>query len=99
MSREQVAEATKIPLALVAAMEDGDTQRLPGHVFVLNFVRSYAQCIGIEPDDAVLRYHEAQGGPVSLEDEPLAVPAPRRVGSVLGGLGAVLLLVTLAVVL
>ena len=86
MSREQVAAATKIPLALMGALESGDFRRLPGRVFVINFIRSYAQVIGIAPDDAVLRYEEAHRAfapEASEAPEPKAPPlkgtqAPRR---------------------
>jgi hypothetical protein len=73
LSREEVASATKIPLALVGALEEGQLGALPGRVFVVNFVRSYAQAIGLEPDDALLRFEEASPSPVRAEP-----PAPVR---------------------
>jgi len=55
MSKEEVAAATKISTSVVTALEEGDHKRLPGKVFVVNFVRSYALAIGLEPEDTVFK--------------------------------------------
>jgi cytoskeletal protein RodZ len=47
---------------------------LPGRVFVVNFIRSYAQVIGLEPDEAVLRYEESNGS----DEVETAVEPPKR---------------------
>jgi cytoskeletal protein RodZ len=65
MSRDEVARATKIPPTLLAALEAGQVERLPERVFVLNYVRAYAQVIGLAPEDAVLRYEEVDGVPLA----------------------------------
>lgn len=73
MSRDEVAEKTKIPPSLLLALESGQAERLPERVFVLNYVRAYAQVIGLSPEEAVLRYEEIYTGsntvlsPVELE--------------------------------
>jgi cytoskeletal protein RodZ len=66
MSREDICRATKIPPSLVAALEEGQMERLPARIFVLNYIRAYARVIGMEPEEAVLRYEEVDK----------AVPAP-----------------------
>jgi cytoskeletal protein RodZ len=58
LSRDDVSKATKIPPTLLIALETGEVDRLPGRVFVVNYIRAYAQVIGLEPDDAVLRFEE-----------------------------------------
>lgn len=74
MSREQVAQATRIPVTMVAALEDGRFAKLPGRVFVVNFIRSYAQVIGLEADDTLLRFQEAAGLPEAVEELPQKLP-------------------------
>ncbi len=58
VSRSDVASVTKIPLNLLAALETGDVDRLPERIFVLNYIRAYAQVIGMESQEAVLRFEE-----------------------------------------
>lgn len=67
MSQQDVARATKIPPTLISALEAGEVERLPARVFVLNYIRAYAQVIGLAPEEAVLRFEEIdktlQSGP------------------------------------
>jgi cytoskeletal protein RodZ len=62
MSRDEVADATRIPPSLLLALETGQKERLPERIFVLNYVRSYAKVIGLSPEEAVLRYEEIYTG-------------------------------------
>jgi cytoskeletal protein RodZ len=77
LSVEEVASSTKIPLALVRALEEGRFEKLPGRVFVVNFIRSYARVIGLEPEDAVLRFEELHAPPT---DSVQPVEPPRTLG-------------------
>lgn len=54
----EVSTATKIPLNLLAALENGERQRLPEKVFIVNYIRAYAQVIGLAEEEAVLRFEE-----------------------------------------
>jgi cytoskeletal protein RodZ len=58
VSRADVATATKIPVNLIAALESGEVERLPERIFVVNYIRAYAQVIGMEGQEAVLRFEE-----------------------------------------
>ncbi len=71
MSRAEVATATKIPANLLAALENGQVERLPERVFVVNYIRAYAQVIGLATEEAVLRFEEI--------DKSLAVSSPDAV--------------------
>ncbi|MGA9524740.1 MAG: helix-turn-helix transcriptional regulator [Myxococcaceae bacterium] len=62
MSRDEVARITRIPPSLLQALETGQHERLPERIFVVNYIRSYAQVIGLAPDEAVLRYEEIYTG-------------------------------------
>ena len=70
LSRDDLATATRIPPTLIAALEDGLPQRLPEQIFVLNYIRSYAQVVGLSLDEAVTRYEEIAG----VQPEPEASP-------------------------
>jgi cytoskeletal protein RodZ len=95
MSREEVATATKIPANLLAALENGQVERLPERVFIINYIRAYAQVIGLASDEAVLRFEEIDENPGTVSPEPAAPP---RQKAVTGARAAILIaLVALAV--
>jgi len=56
ISLREVAEATKINLRYLEALENNDFQHLPGGVYNRGFVRQYAKFIGVDPEDTVTAY-------------------------------------------
>ncbi len=56
MSLRQIADATKLPLAALEALERNDIARLPGGLFSRAFVRAYASEIGIDPEGTVREF-------------------------------------------
>jgi hypothetical protein len=70
----EIAEATKINLRYLEALETNDFEHLPGGVFNRGFVRAYAEFIGVDPEAMVNAYlleSRAQEPP-----SPLAPPPP-----------------------
>jgi cytoskeletal protein RodZ len=61
ISLREIAEATKINLRYLDALERDDFRHLPGGVFNKGFVRAYAQFIGIDPETMVTAYLEEDG--------------------------------------
>jgi cytoskeleton protein RodZ len=53
VSLRQIADATKISVGSLEALERNDISRLPGGIFSRAFVRSYAIEIGVDPEQAV----------------------------------------------
>ncbi|PYR77416.1 MAG: hypothetical protein DMF87_16150 [Acidobacteria bacterium] len=53
VSLRQIAEATKIGISALEALERNDISRLPGGIFSRAFVRSYAAEIGVDPEQTV----------------------------------------------
>jgi len=76
MSRDEVSRVTKISPSLIAALEEGQVERLPTRVFVVNYIRSYATVIGLAPEDALLRYEEVSKATPELN--PVALERERR---------------------
>ncbi|AGC44853.1 MULTISPECIES: helix-turn-helix domain-containing protein [Myxococcus] len=70
LSLEDVARETKIPPTLIAALEAGQVERLPSRIFVVNYIKAYAQVIGLAPEEAVLRYEEV--------DRSVPAPSPAQ---------------------
>jgi cytoskeletal protein RodZ len=51
-----VSRTTKIPVRSLERLEDGDYEGLPGEVFVRGFIKSYARCVGIDDESALIIY-------------------------------------------
>src|SRR5438876_10117432 len=80
VSLRQIANATKISVAALEALERNDISRLPGGIFSRAFVRSYAVEVGLDPETTIQDFiaqfpHDSvtQGHPKSehIEDHEL----------------------------
>ena len=56
ISLEKISAQTRIGLANLLLIEQEDIERLPAEVFVKGFLRSFADAIGADGDEAVGRY-------------------------------------------
>lgn len=56
VSLRQIATSTRISLSTLEALENNEVKKLPGGIFSRAFVRSYAQEIGLDPDEAVREF-------------------------------------------
>jgi transcriptional regulator with XRE-family HTH domain len=73
ISLDDVAERTKISRRYLEAIEEERYDRLPGETFVRGFIRSYAQSIGLDPQDTLLIYNQSRMG---QEVPPLSTERP-----------------------
>ncbi len=73
ISLEQIAEATKISMRFLRAIEDEQFEKLPGGIFNTSYLRQYAAAAGLEPGELLAQYIRA----VQPEPPP-AAPAPPR---------------------
>lgn len=53
ISLRQIANATKISMSSLEALERNDISRLPGGIFSRAFVRSYAIEVGLDPEETI----------------------------------------------
>ncbi len=60
LSLDLVAEATRIKITYLDALENGDYSLLPGPAYVTGFIRNYARYLGLHPDDLVQVYHASR---------------------------------------
>src|SRR5438309_895738 len=56
ISLRQIANATKISVSVLEALERNDISRLPGGIFGRAFVRSYAIEVGLDPGDTIKEF-------------------------------------------
>lgn len=58
-----IAEATRIKVSYLEALENGDYGALPGPAYITGFLRNYAVQVGLHPDDVVQEYHASRPAP------------------------------------
>ncbi len=65
ISLEEIASSTKIVLRYLEALENDRLDVMPGGFFIKGIIRSYAQAIGLDPEEVLGRYKAAGllGGP------------------------------------
>jgi cytoskeleton protein RodZ len=56
VSLRQIANATKISVGMLDALEKNDIKRLPGGIFSRSFVRSYAGEVGLDPEATIQEF-------------------------------------------
>src|SRR5436853_477749 len=92
ISLRQIANATKISIAALEALERNDISRLPGGIFSRAFVRSYAVEVGLDPETTIQEFiaqfpndSVTQGHPTSeqFEDHEAVESDRRMVGTLL----------------
>ena len=58
-----ISEQTKIKLALLEALENGDVSHWPSGIFRRAYIRAYAQFIGLDPDALLREFLEVHPDP------------------------------------
>jgi transcriptional regulator with XRE-family HTH domain len=58
-----ISEQTKIKLALLEALENGDVSQWPSGIFRRAYIRAYAQFIGLDPDALLREFLEVHPDP------------------------------------
>jgi cytoskeleton protein RodZ len=53
ITQREVSDALHLPINTVAAIESGDRDQLPAHVFTRGYVRAYAKLMELDPDPLV----------------------------------------------
>jgi transcriptional regulator with XRE-family HTH domain len=73
ISLDNLADRTKISRRYLEAIEEGQYDRLPGETFIRGFIRSYAQSVGLDPEETLLRYNQSRlvlGAPPVRTERP-----------------------------
>jgi cytoskeleton protein RodZ len=79
---EEISESTKISTRLLNALESDRFSELPGGIFTRNFIRAYAQYLGLDEEHALSEYKRAAGSP---SDNDLTRLAPNSTLTSLSG--------------
>ena len=54
ISLRHISDVTKIHMKYLEALEENHFEALPAEAFTKGFLRSYARCVGIDPDEVIL---------------------------------------------
>lgn len=94
---EEISESTKISTRMLKALEADRFSDLPGGIFTRNFIRAYAQYLGLDEEHALAEYKRAAGSP---SDNDLSRLAPNKtLRSIAGPRGRLLPWVVISVLL
>jgi len=87
LSLQDVADATRIRRAYLAAIEDMRLEELPSRPFAIGYVKAYAKVLDLDADEAVIRFKEHSPNPDEQLRAPVGVRRERdpRVGAILVG--------------
>jgi len=55
---KEMVHGTKIALQRLKELENDRLEDMPAEIFVRGFIKSYAEFIGLNPDEVILRYEE-----------------------------------------
>ncbi len=64
LSRQEAYKKFRVPLAFIAAIEDGRTEDLPPPIYARGFIKTYCEALGAAPDSVVNAYEESLHKPV-----------------------------------
>jgi len=67
---EQIADATKISIRFLKAIEAGEFEKLPGGVYNVNYLRQYARAIDFSEADLLAYYQQKTGQDVGTGSPP-----------------------------
>ncbi len=56
---EEIERVSNISVSQLRALEEGQAHLLPAQTFTIGFLKQYARCLGLDPEDVVLRYRTA----------------------------------------
>jgi cytoskeletal protein RodZ len=59
---EEISEQTRIKLEYLEAIESEHFEKIPGLIFAKGYLRSYAEYVGLNPEEVVLRFEALLSG-------------------------------------
>jgi len=102
LSLDEIEQEIKIRKSYLAALEESDYSQLPSSVFIKGFIRTYAQFLGLKPDEVIAfwrrEYDQKENTKASLTPpQPLKkeriIITPGLLIAVLSGIGVIAFLI------
>ena len=94
VSQREIADALNLPIHVVDAIEAGDKERLPAHVFTRGYVRAYAKLLELDPDPLVTAFTFEYADKAEEQPRPVQATNPyvQYRGMIAAGIGLVVVL-------
>jgi len=99
LSVEQVAEALRLDESVIQALEDGDCEALGAAVFMRGHLKAYARLLGLQIDDVLDSYPDADPGTVTVAVVPPQTDRHMSINPVIFGVSGLGVVVTLILAL
>jgi len=61
LALKEIAQETKINKNFLEALENEDWDSLPAEVYIRGYLRCYAEALGLDPKEVLLRYEALRG--------------------------------------
>ena len=74
----EIAAHLRIRLPYLEAIEEGRTGDLPGNAYAIGFLRTYAQALGLDPDEISRRFREEASQVNQKTELDFPAPVPER---------------------
>ncbi len=78
ISLDDLQETTKIRKRYLEAIEDGNYKVLPGNFYVRAFIKSYAEAVGLDPNEVLNMYQNVIPQPEPEQIEPIRTKRTTR---------------------
>jgi len=78
VSIDRIAEETRISTRFLMAIENEQFDVLPGGIFNRGFIRTYAERLGVDPEEAIRLYEKSAR---AVEAEPVRQETPKATGN------------------
>ena len=80
ISLDQIATETRISTRFLSAIESEEFHLLPGGIFNRGFVRTFAEIVGLDPDQAVVEYERLANAQEPSDALSPGIARPSKVG-------------------
>lgn len=78
---DQLQDSTKIQKRYLEAIEQGQFSVLPGNFYVRAFIKSYAEAVGLNPDEVLHLYKDVIPSTSSSQADPIRKKNKRRIST------------------
>ncbi len=97
-SLDGISAKTKIQKKFLLALEKDQYEQLPGLIFVRGFIRAYAEQVGLNPEQTLLRFEEYLKETKPALSGPKSGPIPQKSRAWVWGLAGLFVLILIGLV-
>jgi cytoskeleton protein RodZ len=99
ISLREISDSTKINIRMLEAIEKDDFSSLPGGIFNRNFIRAYANFIGLDPEVIIRKYLVQTGNDLQTKIPPSIIVSTERIERRFSNTKILLLLLGICIVI